>query len=160
MQFNSTHFMLFFPIVVAIYFVVPKKLRSIWLLVASYYFYMSWNPQYALLIGFSTVVTFLCGIGIEKIKCRPEEYLCVRTGKIKAAYVLIIALVVNLLILIVFKYGNFILELIDYVLQIFHIGSFQKRTNLLLPVGISFYTFQALGYVIDVYKGRIKAEKI
>ena len=159
MQFNSTHFMLFFPIVVALYFVVPKKLRSIWLLVASYYFYMSWNPQYALLIGFSTVVTFLCGIGIEKIKCRPEEYLCVRKGKIKAAYVLIIALVVNLLILIVFKYGNFILELIDYVLQIFHIGNFEKRTNLLLPVGISFYTFQALGYVIDVYKGRIKAEK-
>lgn len=75
MQFNSTHFMLFFPIVVAIYFVVPKKLRSIWLLVASYYFYMSWNTKYALLIAFSTVVTFLCGIGIEKIKCRSEEYL-------------------------------------------------------------------------------------
>lgn len=149
--------MLFFPVVVAIYFVLPKKLRCIWLLVASYYFYMSWNPQYALLIGISTVVTFLCGIGIEKIKCRSEENL--RVGRIKAGHVLLIALVINLLILVIFKYGNFILEVIDHVLQIFHAGNFKGRMNLLLPVGISFYTFQALGYVIDVYQGRIKAEK-
>lgn len=149
--------MLFFPIVVAIYFVLPKKMRCVWLLVASYYFYMSWNPQYALLIGISTVVTFLCGIGIEKIKCRSEESL--RVGRSRAGHVLLIALVINLLILIVFKYGNFILEVIGGVLRIFHAGNFQGRMNLLLPVGISFYTFQALGYVIDVYRGRIKAEK-
>lgn len=74
MQFNSIDFMCYFPIVIAIWFIIPKKLRTIWLLGASYYFYMGWNPTYALLIGFSTVVTFFCGIGIEKFRGGGAKY--------------------------------------------------------------------------------------
>ena len=146
MQFNSLNFMAFFPAVIAVYFVIPRKCRSFWLLLASYYFYMSWNPKYALLIGFSTAVTYLCGIGIETFR---------KNGKgILAAGVL-----VNLLILGVFKYGNFTLQTLDALLRMLHLGDVQRRLDLLLPVGISFYTFQALGYVIDVYRKEIKAER-
>ncbi len=68
MLFNSIHFMVFFPTVVLIYYLIPLKMRYIWLLAASYYFYMSWNAKYAILIAFSTVVTYLSGIFIEKAK--------------------------------------------------------------------------------------------
>ena len=67
MLFNSYDFMLFFPIVVAIYFFVPKKVRYIWLLLASYYFYMGWNAKYAILIGISTLITYLSGLLIERV---------------------------------------------------------------------------------------------
>ncbi len=113
---------------------------------ASYYFYMSWNPQYALLIGFSTVITFFCGIVIERERG-------------KAGNVLLFGIIINLLILGIFKYGNFILESVDHFAQMFRLGRVEWRTDLLLPVGISFYTFQALGYIIDVFRGDIKAEK-
>ena len=62
MLFNSVHFMVFFPVVLLIYFFIPKKIRYLWLLIASYYFYMSWNPKYALLIAFSTMITWLSGL--------------------------------------------------------------------------------------------------
>lgn len=153
MQFNSFDFMLFFPIVLVVYFVIPVKIRNVWLLAASYYFYMSWSPKYALLIGFSTFVTFLCGVGIEKWK--EEE----KTETNRKKYLLIFAIVVNLAILAVFKYGNFILESVDMLLCKLHMGGVDRRLNLLLPVGISFYTFQALGYVVDVWRGEVKAEK-
>lgn len=154
MQFNSVDFMCYFPIVIAIWFIIPKKLRTIWLLGASYCFYMGWNPTYALLIGFSTVVTFLCGIGIDKYKEYEEN-----NPRKKRIFILAFGLIINLLILAVFKYGNFAIETIDSILQALNIGKIDGRLNLLLPVGISFYTFQALGYVIDVYRGEIKAEK-
>lgn len=144
MQFNSVHFMIFYPIVLVLYFLAPPKLRSVCLLLASYYFYMSWNPAYALLIGISTGVTFLCGIGIEKAKKVP---------------ILLIGLIINLSILGIYKYSNFFLDSIDHVLQMLHIGSMQSRLDILLPVGISFYTFQAIGYMIDVYWGKVKAER-
>lgn len=153
MQFNSFDFMIFFPIVLAIYFVIPNKMRSVWLLVTSYYFYMGWNSKYALLIGFSTVITFICGIGIEKWKESENK----GQGRIK--WLLIMSVAVNLVILAVFKYSNFILESVDVLLRRLHIGMIDRRINLLLPVGISFYTFQALGYVIDVWRGEVKAEK-
>lgn len=66
MLFNSYDFMLFFPIVIGIYFLIPRKLRYVWLLIASYYFYMGWNPKYAILIAISTVITFISGIFIHK----------------------------------------------------------------------------------------------
>lgn len=153
MQFNSFDFMLFFPIVLAVYFVIPAKGRSIWLLIASYYFYMSWNPKYALLIGFSTIVTYVCGIWIERWK----EAQGIRRSGIK--WLLIFGIVINLMILAVFKYGNFVLESVDMLLRRLHIATLDRRLDLLLPVGISFYTFQALGYVIDVWRGEVKAEK-
>lgn len=159
MQFNSVHFMIFYPIVIILYFLAPKKLRNVCLLLASYYFYMSWNPKYALLIVISTLVTFICGIGIEKIRLLyPNGFIKGREER-KAVSIFLTGLIVNFSILTVFKYGNFFLDSIDFVLRFFHMDGLPARIDLLLPVGISFYTFQAVGYMIDVYRGRVKAEK-
>lgn len=153
MQFNSIHFLVFFPIVLLVYFIIPKKLRYIWLLIASYYFYMSWNPAYAILMAFSTVVTYLCSIIIEQSSSENGKawlYLKKTT--------LFIALGVNLAILFMFKYLDFAIDNINILLDNFGITVIEKKFDLLLPVGISFYTFQALGYVIDVYRKNVKAE--
>lgn len=73
MLFNSLDFMVFFPIVVLVYFVIPKKIRYIWLLIASYYFYMCWNVEYALLIGVSTIITWISGLLLGKFEKTGRE---------------------------------------------------------------------------------------
>lgn len=153
MQFNSIHFMMFFPVVIVVYFVAPRKCRMPWLLAASYYFYMSWNPRYVLLILFSTIATWICGILLERAN---QEKFFVSKRVIAA-----ICLLTNLAILVFFKYGNFTLETLDALAHItgFSGGDVQMRIPYRLPVGISFYTFQALGYTIDVYRGEIQAER-
>lgn len=148
MLFNSIDFMIFFPIVVLVYLIIPRKIRSIWLLLASYYFYMSWNPKYALLIGLSTVITFAAGIFIEKADTVSRKKVIVA-----------LSLICNLGILALFKYANFALDTLSMICSRFGITSIDRRLDLLLPVGISFYTFQALGYTLDVYRKSIKAEK-
>ena len=150
MLFNSIDFLIFFPLVAAIFFVIPKKLRYIWLLIASYYFYMSWNPKYAILIALSTFITYISSIFIQKYNDQNRivfKKVCL-AGSI----------VSNLSILCLFKYANFIIINISKLLSILNIGIIERRLDLLLPVGISFYTFQALSYTIDVYRGEIKAE--
>lgn len=160
MQFNSIDFMVFFPVVLAGFFVIPKKLRSVWLLLASYYFYMGWNPQYAILIAFSTVITYICGLLMEYHTGHSRQKgLSEKRCAFWKKTILITCLICNLLILGVFKYGNFLLENLYSVFQIWGISVAKKSFDLLLPVGISFYTFQALGYIIDVYRGEIKAER-
>ena len=151
MLFNSVDFMIFFPIVIAIYFVIPKKIRMIWLLISSYYFYMSWNVVYSLLIGSSTVITYLCGVLLSTYK----------NGNVKKKkqITLIVCIVFNLGILALFKYADFVIESINILFSAIKMSSIEYRFNFLLPVGISFYTFQALGYVMDVYKGEVEAEK-
>ncbi len=148
MLFNSYEFMIFFPIVVIIFLIIPRGLRSLWLLVASYYFYMSWNPRYAVLIAFSTFVTYLSGILLDKAKCSGHRKLIVAGS-----------FICNLAILFVFKYANFTLDTIAVILGRMGIGFTERRLDFLLPVGISFYTFQALGYTLDVYRREIRAEK-
>ena len=150
MLFNSIDFLFFFPIVVALLFVIPKQLRGIWLLIASYYFYMSWNPKYALLMAFSTFVTWLSGILMGR--CEKDEVT-------KKKWIVAGSFLINLSILFVFKYANFIMDSVTGVLNQFGVTLTDKRLDLLLPVGISFYTFQALSYTMDVYRGTIKAEK-
>lgn len=154
MLFNSIHFMIFFPIVLIAYFIIPRKMRKIWLLIASYYFYMSWNPQYAILIAASTLLTYCSGIFIEKFQ-NPDITLY----KCKQSMILVICLICNLTILATFKYGNFFIDTLNSILHRLHISTIDRRFDFLLPVGISFYTFQALGYIIDVYRQDIKAEK-
>lgn len=153
MLFNSFEFFIFFPIVVLIYFVIPKKGKRLWLLVASYYFYMCWNPVYALLIAGSTVLTFVSGILMKK---------CSKIGSLRGSQykkiILALCLIINLGILGIFKYGNFIIESINGILKVLHISVISRRFDLLLPVGISFYTFQALGYIIDVYRDEREVE--
>ena len=130
------------------FFIVPKKLRTLWLLVASYYFYMSWNPNYAVLIGISTIITFLSGVLLEKVKSKH--------GK---KFVVFVSAMSNLTILGIFKYANFALQTISIITNYLGVEMIERRLDLLLPVGISFYTFQALSYTLDVYQGNIKAEK-
>lgn len=139
MLFNSVSYVIFLPISVILYFVLPQKFKNVFLLIASYYFYMCWMPQYAILIGFSTLATWLTGYWLEKT-----------TGETERKVVLGANIAVNLAILFVFKYYNFFAGLIETIT-----GNMvdMYRSSLLLPVGISFYTFQALGYSIDVYRG-------
>lgn len=148
MLFDSMEFLTFFPIVIGMYFIVPKKLRCVWLLITSYYFYMSWNPKYAILIAFSTVITYFSG-------------LCMGGGKTKRKKQVVVAvsLISNLSILAIFKYTNFVLQTLSSMTGYLGFGTIDGRLDLLLPVGISFYTFQALSYTIDVYRGSIKVEK-
>jgi len=141
MLFNSFSFLYFFPLVVVLYFIFPKKARWFWLLLTSYYFYMSWNPQYAILILTSTAITYLSGIFIEKANNKGYSF------------------VLNLAILIGFKYFNFFNENLALIADVFDIDWKVSNLNVLLPVGISFYTFQALSYTMDVYHGKIKATR-
>ncbi|MCF0132920.1 MAG: MBOAT family protein [Blautia sp.] len=152
MLFNSLDFMIFFPAAVLGYYILPRKIRYIWLLVCSYYFYMSWNPLYALLILTSTILTYL---GSRIIGSRKMTSLSVRGKKC----VLALVILANLGILIYFKYSNFFLSLLEYLSRKFYIVLSIPKVDVLLPVGISFYTFQALSYSIDVYRGEILPEK-
>lgn len=154
MLFNSFQFLIFFPIVVLVFYIIPKKMRYIWLLISSYYFYMSWNPKYAVLITLSTCVTYLSGIWIEKcntgytVHRKRNKKICVAGS-----------LVINLAVLAFFKYSNFFLQNVNMALGKLGIETINYRFDFLLPVGISFYTFQALSYTLDVYRGEIEAEK-
>jgi D-alanyl-lipoteichoic acid acyltransferase DltB (MBOAT superfamily) len=150
MQFTSFQFALFFPIVVLLYYAMPKRLRQPWLLIASYYFYMGWNAKYAILILASTIITYLCGVLIDLTET--EE-------KGRRKFLLVASLLINLGILVFFKYINFLGDTASEILALFGIKLGWSGLDILLPVGISFYTFQALGYTIDVYRGDIKAEK-
>ena len=154
MVFNSTSFLIFFPIVVLVYFVIPGKIRYIWLLIASYYFYMSWNAKYAILIGFSTIITYLSGLCIDWINGSGAD------NKVKVKKIVVAASFgINILILVVFKYSGFILDSLNVVLRESGIRVLEMPFDIVLPVGISFYTFQALSYTMDVYRGDISAEK-
>lgn len=151
MLFNSIEFLIFFPIVTVVLFVIPPKLRYIWLLVSSYYFYMCWNPKYALLIVCSTVITYISSILIERYQADHNVIAakCCVAG----------SLLINLGILGIFKYANFLLENLGRAAERLGFEAVEYRLDLLLPVGISFYTFQALSYTFDVYRGEIKAER-
>lgn len=155
MLFNSLHFLVFFPIVVLVYLLVPRKARCLWLLAASYYFYMGWNPKYAALIAISTVTTFASGLLLERA-ARAEDEERRRRGK---KWCVALSFLINIGILFFFKYFGFALENVNRVLRFFHMAVLEKPFDVLLPVGISFYTFQALSYTVDVYRGEIQAEK-
>ncbi|MCR4739198.1 MAG: MBOAT family protein [Lachnospiraceae bacterium] len=153
MLFNSLEFIIFLPAVLLIYFILPEKIRYIWLLISSYYFYMCWNAEYAVLIFVSTLVTYICGVMLERSgdgRDKPARYrkIC-----------LAISVTINLLILFFFKYFGFALGIAKGLLGFLHIELHINEFDILLPVGISFYIFQALGYTIDVYRGETKAEK-
>ena len=156
MLFNSIDFLFFFPVVVLVYFVFPKKLKYLWLLAASYYFYMCWNAKYALLIFTSTVVTYISGLLMEKVK---RSGFDASKQTILKKWVVAGSFIVNLGILFYFKYINFALDLFGQVLSRVHIELNIPAFDIILPVGISFYTFQALSYTMDVYRDEIYAER-
>ena len=150
MLFNSLSYLIFFPFVCILYWNLPNKYRNGMLLVASYYFYINWQPIYAFLILISTITTWLCGIKIDNAS---TTNICVRKTY------LALCIIFNLSILFFYKYLNFITDIIFSLLSFVNIRMQVPHFDILLPVGISFYTFQAIGYTIDVYKNKIQAER-
>ncbi len=155
MLFNSGKYVLFLPAVVLLYYLLPNRLRKYWLLAASYYFYMCWNAKYALLIFASTLITYLSGLGIQ----RAAEDRDAGRAERRKKWIVALSFLSNLGILFYFKYFNFALDLLQKALARLHIGLNIPAFDILLPVGISFYTFQALSYTMDVYRGKIAAER-
>lgn len=147
MLFNSLDFLLFFPVVCIIYYAVSSlKWRNLFLLVASYYFYMNWEPVYALLLLASTGITYLASFGIDRYENKKKTILS-------------ISIIANLAILFFFKYFNWAADNITALMDLAGISIHIPEFKVLLPVGISFYIFQALGYSIDVYRKTIAPEK-
>lgn len=148
MLFHSFDFLLFFPIVVGVYFALPRRYRWGLLLGASYYFYACWKPEYLLLIVLSTLIDYWAGLQMG----RQSE----RSGR--RPY-LILSLLSNLGLLFGFKYLDFFSESIESVFNALNLFYGVPSFDILLPVGISFYTFQTLSYSIDVYRGKQSPER-
>ena len=132
----------------ATYFAIPHRLRWILLLGASYYFYISWKPAYVILIIITTLITYYAGIRMGKIGTKP-----------KRKTILFFSLFFNLGFLFVFKYYNFFSDSLRVIFQQYNLFYGSPALDVLLPIGISFYTFKNLSYVIDVYRGDKSPEK-
>lgn len=148
MLFNSIDFLVFFPIVALLYFIFPRRIRYIWLLLSSYYFYMCWNPVLIFLLLGVTLISWLLGGWLERTVSKSHA----------AKGLVAVGCVILLGILGYFKYAAFLVQSVNGLLKYVHINPVPQH-DVILPVGISFFTFQALGYVIDVYRGNMKAEK-
>lgn len=173
MLFTSYSFIGFITLVFILYYTFPKKWQWQFLLAASYVFYFIASPSYLIFIGVTTVSTYFVGLKLDALLAVQGEYLKANKGAItreeKKAYKaqmkhrmwkwLLACLLFNLGILAVLKYTNFMIANINGVLNAFHSDGQLSFVNLVLPMGISFYTFQTMGYIIDVYRGTCKAEK-
>jgi alginate O-acetyltransferase complex protein AlgI len=148
--FTTPEFVVFFIVVVPIYFLLPLRLRWYWLLASSFFFYASWNVNYLWILIFSASIDYLAALTIDRTP--PEQ-------KSRRRIYLASSLGINLGILFLFKYFNFFNQSAGTVLGAVGIPYTPLGLELLLPVGISFYTFQAMSYTIDVYRGNLKAEK-
>lgn len=147
MLFNSFSYGVFLPLVFIIYWCIPHRFRWILLLLSSYYFYMSWNPKYVVLILGTTVVSYAAALLLE------------RTSSVrKKRWILAGTVVICLGVLFVFKYLEFLLNSFVTIANMCTLKLHLVVLGLMLPVGISFYTFQTMSYVIDVYRGNVKAE--
>lgn len=151
MLFNSGQFLLFFPVVIVLYFLFPHRFRWIFLLAASYFFYMCWRPEYIVLILGSTVLDFFLAQKIHALK---------RDGQSGPARNLLwLSIGVNLGVLFSFKYLNFFVRSVGEMLELSQLQVDLPVLDVLLPVGISFYTFQTMSYTIDVYQGKTEPER-
>lgn len=148
MTFNSLHFVVFLPVVIALHHAIPSRWRWLLLLTASYYFYMSWRIGYAALIVVSTLVDYHVALRMEACAAPPARRRLLSAG-----------IAINLGLLFSFKYYNFFGSNLSRSLEF--LGSSWKlpALDVLLPVGISFYTFQTMSYTIDVYRGERPAER-
>lgn len=147
MLFNSIHFLFFFVIVTTLYFALPYNKRWLLLLLSSCYFYMVFVPIYILILGFTIIIDYFAGIYIENAE-----------GKQRKLF-LIFSLVANIGVLAVFKYYNFLNENFSILLKGFALDNPIPYLSILLPIGLSFHTFQAMSYTIEVYRGHQKAER-
>ncbi len=149
MLFNSVSYVIFLPIIVLIYFLIPQKARNLFLLIASYYFYACWMPKYLILIIIPTLLTYFISILMDKLENDKKRKL-----------LLFIGIFINLAILFVFKYFDFFTNNINDLFKLLNINiNLNIKWSILLPVGISFYIFQSIGYCIDVYRKDVEVEK-
>lgn len=149
MLFNSLQFFYFFIIVSGFYFILPHRFRWILLLIASCYFYMYFIPVYIIILFFTILIDYGVGIWLEKTK---EQQ--------KKKNILLLSIVANIGILAFFKYYNFFIDNINILFSTAGLNINPiKHWEIILPIGLSFHTFQALSYTIEVYRGNFKAEK-
>lgn len=148
MNFNSIEYMIFLPVIAMLYYLMPYRIRWVLLLAGSYFFYMCWNVEYSLLMMTSTIITFLSGLFIGRAKSVVWKKIWVATSFCS-----------NLAILFFFKYYNFAVDSLTEVFAMMGKELPIPNFEVLLPVGISFYTFQALSYTVDVYRGDINPTK-
>jgi alginate O-acetyltransferase complex protein AlgI len=148
MLFNSLQFLLFFAIITLLYFEIPHRSRWLLLLIASCYFYMVFVPMYLLILAFIIVIDYGAGLFIE-------NQSNIHYKKI----FLFVSLFINIGTLVLFKYYNFFNQNLTDLLQIFKLHNTLPFLKIALPIGLSFHTFQAMSYTIEVYRGQQKAEK-
>ncbi len=148
MTFNSIEFLVLFSIVFLLYFNLPFRYRNPLLLVASFVFYMWWRPEYVVLILFSVTIDYFVALRLQ----RPD-------GTDRRRLLLTLSVVTNLGLLFFFKYFEFAADSVRAVLGIVRVSWEPPALHLILPIGISFHTFQALSYTIDVYRGKIPVER-
>lgn len=147
MLFNSFEFLIFFPVVTALYFLFPYKFRWPLLLIASCIFYMLFVPIYILILLVTILIDYVAAIYIEK------------TEGHKRKFYLVISIISTCVVLFIFKYFNFFNDNIRLLAEVAHWNYSVQSLKILLPIGLSFHTFQSLSYVIEVYRGNQKAEK-
>lgn len=147
MLFNSLEFLVFFPIVTILYFLLPQRNRTLMLLIASCVFYMSFIPAYILILFLTIVIDYFAGMWIERTVGRTRKQI------------LIVSIVSTCLVLFVFKYFNFFNDTFASIAAAFGIEYTFAGLGIILPIGLSFHTFQSLSYVIEVYYNRQKPER-
>jgi len=151
MLFNSIDFAVFLPLVFALYWLIPRsqlRIQNVLLLFASYVFYAWWDWRFLALIAFSTAVDFSIGLGLGRsTRSRDRKWLVA------------LSLAVNLGLLGFFKYANFFIENFVQAFSLFGASFSTQTLNIILPVGISFYTFQTISYSIDVYRRKLEPTK-
>lgn len=145
MLFNSVEFLFFFPIVTVLFYLIPHKFRWIHLLTASCVFYMFFIPEYILILFVTIIIDYYAGILIEK-----------SSGPIRKRY-LVISIISTCAVLFIFKYYDFFNENMRYLFSKLDLKYPDKTPKFILPIGLSFHTFQSLSYVIEVFKGKQKA---
>ena len=147
MLFNSFEFLLFFPIVTFLFYALPHKFRWFHLLIASCFFYMFFIPQYIFILFTTIIIDYIAGIWIEKSSARKKKLY------------LVISIISTCLVLFIFKYFDFFNQNMLILSHRFGFNYPEHTIKFILPIGLSFHTFQSLSYVIEVYKGKQKAEK-
>ncbi len=151
MSFNSLDFAIFLPVVFCLYWLIPGKwlqIRNVLLLVASYFFYGWWDPRFLILIAFSSLVDFWASYRMGST-----------TNPATRKALLVVSIVVNLGMLLFFKYYNFFAQNLADAFTLFGKNLNVRSLHIILPVGISFYTFQTMSYSIDVYRNKLKPGK-
>ena len=148
MLFNSVEFAFFFPVVTILFFLLPHKLRWCLLLAASCFFYMFFKPVYILILAFTIIIDYFAAIFISNQQNPKRRKLF-----------LVLSIVANVGVLVVFKYYNFLAENINLLFNEINKGHPLPLLLILLPIGLSFHTFQAMSYTVEVYRGNQQPEK-